>query len=274
LPRSGFYYEPTPAESVENLALMRDIDRLYMRYQFYGAPRLTVALRAQGQVVNEKRVARLMRVMGIQAIVPGPHTSRPHPAHRVFPYLLRGLLVSASNTHLIPLRSLRHTNAASPLCLFVQPQIRYFVILQSRRTPLHAGFVFTGDSVRRRRTVQLLHLGIIAVDRLHGAGLQAAGATAAVHVEAGMQIAAHEQAVGYKRMQAGLKSLYSPKVSMAMPVPGFDSHPKLAALVTQEPLFCALAFSCDYGLRCEPHPIETLVEPIRTSVKVLEGHGR
>jgi hypothetical protein len=158
---------------------MRDIDRLYMRYQFYGAPRLTVALRAQGQVVNEKRVARLMRVMGIQAIVPGPHTSRPHPAHRVFPYLLRGLLVSASNTHLIPLRSLRHTNAASPLCLFVQPKIRSFVMLQSRRTPLHAGFVSTGDSVRRRRAVQLLHLGIIAVDRLHGAGLQSAGATAA-----------------------------------------------------------------------------------------------
>ena len=97
MPRSSFYYEPNPAESIENLALMRDIDRLYMRYPFYGAPRLTVTLRAQGQVVNEKRVARLMRVMGIQAIVPGPHTSRPHPAHRVFPYLLRGLPVTASN---------------------------------------------------------------------------------------------------------------------------------------------------------------------------------
>ncbi len=76
---------------------MQQIDRLYLRYPFYGAPRLTVALRAQGRVVNEKRVARLLRVMGVQAIVPGPHTSRPHPAHRVFPYLLRGLPITASN---------------------------------------------------------------------------------------------------------------------------------------------------------------------------------
>ena len=76
---------------------MQQIDRLYLRYPFYGAPRLTVALREQGRVVNEKRVARLMRVMDIKAIVPGPHTSRPHPAHRVFPYLLRGMLVTAAN---------------------------------------------------------------------------------------------------------------------------------------------------------------------------------
>ena len=76
---------------------MQQIDRLYLRYPFYGAPRLTVALREQGRVVNEKRVARLMRVMDLQAIVPGPHTSRPHPAHRVFPYLLRGMLVTAAN---------------------------------------------------------------------------------------------------------------------------------------------------------------------------------
>lgn len=76
---------------------MRRIDRLYLRYPFYGAPRLTVTLRSQGLLVNEKRVARLMRVMGLQAIVPGPHTSRAHPSHRVFPYLLRGLLVTVSN---------------------------------------------------------------------------------------------------------------------------------------------------------------------------------
>ena len=97
LPRSSFYHAPCGGESAENLDLMRQIDRLYLRYPFYGAPRLTVALRAQGQWVNEKRVARLMRVMGIQAIVPGPHTSRPHPAHRVFPYLLRGLRVTGAN---------------------------------------------------------------------------------------------------------------------------------------------------------------------------------
>lgn len=95
--RSSFYYAPNQSESAENLALMRQIDRLYLRYPFYGSPRLTVQLRAQGLTVNEKRIARLMRVMGLQAIVPGPHTSRAHPAHRVFPYLLRGLAVTASN---------------------------------------------------------------------------------------------------------------------------------------------------------------------------------
>ena len=58
---------------------------------------MRVALEAQGLRVNEKRVARLMRVMGLQAIVPGPHTSQRHPAHRVFPYLLHGLPVTQSN---------------------------------------------------------------------------------------------------------------------------------------------------------------------------------
>ena len=76
---------------------MRQIDMLYLRHPFYGSPRMTWRLQEQGLLVNEKRVARLMRVMGLQAIVPGPHTSRGHPAHRVFPYLLRGLPITASN---------------------------------------------------------------------------------------------------------------------------------------------------------------------------------
>lgn len=97
LPRSSFYYAPNLSESAENLALMLQIDKLYLRYPFYGSPRMTWTLQEQGLLVNEKRVARLMRVMGLQAIVPGPHTSRPHPAHRVFPYLLRGMQVTASN---------------------------------------------------------------------------------------------------------------------------------------------------------------------------------
>lgn len=97
LPRSSLYYAPNLGESAENLALMRQIDMLYLRYPFYGSPRMTWRLQEQGLLVNEKRVARLMRVMGLQAIVPGPHTSRGHPAHRVFPYLLRGLPITASN---------------------------------------------------------------------------------------------------------------------------------------------------------------------------------
>ena len=94
LARSSFYYEPLGGgESVENLRVMREIDRIYTRWPFYGYPRITDELRVRGWGVNEKRVSRLMRRMGLQAIVPGPHTSRRHPAHRVYPYLLRDLEV-------------------------------------------------------------------------------------------------------------------------------------------------------------------------------------
>ena len=93
--RSSYYYEPMGRERAENLELMRVMDELYVKRPFYGSPRMTDWLRELGWQVNEKRVARLMRLMGIQAVVPGPHTSRPHPEHRVYPYLLRGLAIAA-----------------------------------------------------------------------------------------------------------------------------------------------------------------------------------
>jgi putative transposase len=94
LPRSSFYYAPREhGETAENLRLMKEIDRIYTRWPFYGYPRITDELRRQDRIVNHKRVARLMRVMGLQAIVPGPHTSKPHPQNPVYPYLLRGLEV-------------------------------------------------------------------------------------------------------------------------------------------------------------------------------------
>jgi putative transposase len=74
---------------------MRLIDELYLKRPFYGSPRMTIWLRKLGWLVNEKRVARLMRLMGVQALVPGPHTSRPHPEHRIFPYLLRDMEIRA-----------------------------------------------------------------------------------------------------------------------------------------------------------------------------------
>jgi len=93
--RSSFYYQPPVVqESAKNLRLMRQIDRIYTKRPFYGSPRITLELRQRGCGVNEKRVARLMRRMGLQAIVPGPHTSRPHPEHRIYPYLLRDLEVT------------------------------------------------------------------------------------------------------------------------------------------------------------------------------------
>jgi putative transposase len=76
---------------------MKEIDRIYTKWPFYGSPRVTVEMRCRGWEVNEKRVARLMRVMGLQAIVPGPHTSRPHSEQVIYPYLLRGLEVVKAN---------------------------------------------------------------------------------------------------------------------------------------------------------------------------------
>ena len=92
IPRSSFYYRPQPVSSTE-LALMRALDEVYTATPFYGSRRLQVALRRQGQSVNRKRVQRLMRLMGIEAVGPKPRSSQPHPGHRVYPYLLRGVAV-------------------------------------------------------------------------------------------------------------------------------------------------------------------------------------
>ena len=94
--RSGFYYKPVP-ETNENLVLMRLIDEQYMRHPEFGYPRMTDWLRDQGHSVNHKRVARLMQRMGLQAITPGPHTSKPAPGHKIYPYLLRGVEIERVN---------------------------------------------------------------------------------------------------------------------------------------------------------------------------------
>jgi putative transposase len=86
--RASFYYAPA-GESSLNLKLMRLIDEQYTRTPFYGVPRMTVWLRRQGFQANRKRVERLMRLMGLQAIYPKPNTSRKHSDHKIYPYLLR-----------------------------------------------------------------------------------------------------------------------------------------------------------------------------------------
>jgi putative transposase len=92
LSRSAWYYEPAAA-SAQNLRLMNLIDREYTRHPAMGRRRMARWLRSQGQAVNEKRVRRLMRVMGLEAIYPKPRLSARCPQHRVFPYLLRGVAV-------------------------------------------------------------------------------------------------------------------------------------------------------------------------------------
>ncbi len=96
LTRSSLYYEPVEV-SAEELRLMREIDQRYTRRPFYGSRRIVLELREAGYDVNRKRVQRLMRIMGLQALVPGPHTSKPHPEHPIYPYLLRGLEVARPN---------------------------------------------------------------------------------------------------------------------------------------------------------------------------------
>jgi len=90
LSRTTFYYQPVP-ESAFNLHLMRLIDEQYLRTPFFGWPRMTACLRRQGYEVNHKRVQRLMRLMGLQAIYPKQRTSIAAKGHKVCPYLLRNL---------------------------------------------------------------------------------------------------------------------------------------------------------------------------------------
>jgi len=90
--RSGLYYRPQE-ESAENLALMRLLDEQYTRTPFYGVRRLRWWLGQQGYGVNLKRVRRLMRRMGLEAIYPKPRLSVAMPGHRIYPYRLRGVKI-------------------------------------------------------------------------------------------------------------------------------------------------------------------------------------
>jgi len=94
LTRSHRYYDPVPT-SKTNLLLMRLIDEQYMKHPEYGSPRMTDWLIEQSYQVNHKRVARLMQQMGLQAITPGPHTSKPAVGHKIYPYLLRGVNIAS-----------------------------------------------------------------------------------------------------------------------------------------------------------------------------------
>lgn len=80
-----------------DLLLSRLIDEEYTRHPFYGSRKMVVFLKETGHPVNRKRVRRLMRQMGLAGMAPGPNTSRPHPAHKVYPYLLRGVPVVRPN---------------------------------------------------------------------------------------------------------------------------------------------------------------------------------
>ena len=96
LARSTYYYEPVP-ESEENLLLMRLLDEQYTRTPFYGTRRMTAWLETQGYTVNRKRVTRLLRTMGLEAIYPKPRMSVPGAVEQRYPYLLRGMNIERCN---------------------------------------------------------------------------------------------------------------------------------------------------------------------------------
>lgn len=96
LARSSFYYEPVP-ESELNLRLMRMIDEEYLRVPFYGSRRMKIELGKRGEEVNRKRVQRLMRMMGLEAMHPKPRTSIGNKNHYKYPYLLKNLEIIAPN---------------------------------------------------------------------------------------------------------------------------------------------------------------------------------
>lgn len=96
LARSSYYHRLQP-ESVENLALMKAIDKAHTDQPFFGARQLVLFLGDEGWVVNRKRIRRLMVLMGLEAMCPKPNLSKPNRAHAVYPYLLKGLVITHPN---------------------------------------------------------------------------------------------------------------------------------------------------------------------------------
>ena len=94
--RSSFYYRPRP-ESAEELELLKRLDRIFTNHPVYGSRRLQVALSREGVSVGRRRVRRLMKKLGLWAVRPKRNTSKRHPEHKVYPYLLRGKTIDQPN---------------------------------------------------------------------------------------------------------------------------------------------------------------------------------
>jgi putative transposase len=96
LPSSTYYYEPIAPKN-EQLRIMEEIDIIYLEFPFYGSRKMAKALQNKGYSVGRKRARRLMYIMGIEAIYQKPRTSTPHPEHKKYPYLLRGVKIIRAN---------------------------------------------------------------------------------------------------------------------------------------------------------------------------------
>jgi len=94
--RSSVYYRPKP-ESSEELDLLKRLDEVFTENPMYGSRRLQAMLKREGILVGRRRIRRLMRKLGLWAVGPKPNTSKPHPEHKIYPYLLRGLTIERPN---------------------------------------------------------------------------------------------------------------------------------------------------------------------------------
>ena len=94
--RSTLYYKPKEISSTD-LSLMRLIDEIHLDYPFMGSRMIRDMLQRQGHQIGRRKVRRLMRLMGIHALYPKPNTSKPNLAHRIFPYLLKNMVIDHSN---------------------------------------------------------------------------------------------------------------------------------------------------------------------------------
>ena len=94
--RSALYDTPR-GERAETRALMRRLDELFLKYPFYGARQMVRHLRREGVRIGRRRAGRPMRLMGLQAISRVPRISDPHPEHRIYPYLLKGVTIERAN---------------------------------------------------------------------------------------------------------------------------------------------------------------------------------
>lgn len=94
--RTSMYYEPKSISS-RDMELMRLIDEIHLRYPFYGSRRILDELKDNGHEIGRGHVVTLMRKMGIEALYRKPRLSKPHPEHKIYPYLLRGMVITRAN---------------------------------------------------------------------------------------------------------------------------------------------------------------------------------
>jgi putative transposase len=94
--RSSVYYRPK-LKSREEFVLLKRLDELFTENPMYGSRRLQAMLKREGILVGRRRIRRLMKKLGLWAVGPKPDTSKPHPEHKIYPYLLRGLSIDRPN---------------------------------------------------------------------------------------------------------------------------------------------------------------------------------